>query len=40
MPHNAKVPEAKSRLYRELWGREEAREEWGDDGDEGHDERI
>jgi len=23
-----------------LWGREEAREEWGDDGNDGHDERI
>ena len=27
-------------LFRELQGREEAREEWGDDADGGHDERI
>lgn len=27
-------------LSRELMGREEAREEWGDDADDGHDERI
>lgn len=27
-------------LFRELQGREEAREEWGDDADDGHDQRI
>ena len=27
-------------MHREIEGRERAREEWGDEGDEGHDERI
>lgn len=32
--------ETNIRLSRELQEREEAREEWGDDGNEGHDDRI
>lgn len=38
--HNVKVSRAKRRQSRELKGREEAREEWGDDGNDGHDRRV
>lgn len=38
--NTAQVLEPNIRLSRELQEREEAREEWGDDGNEGHDQRI